>query len=269
MDSRYFFGMFEAERIACDERVTKERDEEKTSLMSVLSTMGVKPGIGLFGRGWPAPYNDQDLYGDYRGWDLSSIRLEDVRKIHIHRSMFMPVDVYMGMLRDDKDGVLGDDSFLPVLNDPLPLRSKRSRLGKSGFCCRPGDVVKMANRVSAADALFMPVDVYMGMLRDDNDGVLGDDSFLPVLNDPLPPLSKRSKHGKSGFCCRPGDVVNMANRVSAADAVRALVVATPHLVLHYVRAALPVMPHPTSSCTTRAALHVMPSSCTTCVLPFT
>ena len=59
--------------------------------------------------------------------------------------MFMPVDVYMGMLRDDKDGVLGDDSFLPVLNDPLPLRSKRSKLGKSGFCCRPGDVVNMAN----------------------------------------------------------------------------------------------------------------------------
>ena len=129
--------------------------------------MGIKPGFGSFKRGpcgWPAPYNEISLYGHYPGWDSSSIRLEDVRKIHFHRSRFMPVDVYMGMLRDDNGGVLGDDSFLHVMNDPLPPRSKRSKHGKSGFCCRPGDVVNMANRVSAADVLFMPVDVYMGLL---------------------------------------------------------------------------------------------------------
>ena len=109
-------------------------------------------------QGWPAPYNDISLYGHFPGFNSSSIRLEDVKKIHFRRSMFMPVDVYMAMLRDDNDAVLGDDSFLPVLNDPLPPRSKRSKHGKSGFCCRPGDVVKMANRVSAADAVSAHAD---------------------------------------------------------------------------------------------------------------
>ena len=156
INSELLYGMFEAERIACGERVTKEREEEKTSLMSGLSTMGVEPGFGPFMRGrlgWPAPYNDESLYGQYHGFNSSSIRLEDVRKIHFHRSMFMPVDVYMRMLRDDKDGVLGDDSFLPVMNDPLPPLSKRSKHGKIGFCCRPGDVINMVNGISAADAV--------------------------------------------------------------------------------------------------------------------